>query len=39
MKGHAPAWDHQRFRDAAKDYIRNFLPISEIERRSRFPKV
>ncbi len=39
MKDHAPAWDYQPFRDAAKDYIRNTLPISEIERRSRFPRV
>ncbi len=31
------AWDYQPFVDATKAYIRNSLPIYEIEKRSRFP--
>lgn len=37
MRGAGVSWDYQPFVDASKAYIRNNLPIYEIERRSRFP--
>ncbi|ATB33335.1 choline-sulfatase [Melittangium boletus] len=37
MRGANVSWDHQPLVDASKAYIRNNLPIYEIERRSRFP--
>lgn len=37
MRASSVAWDYQPREDASKAYIRNNLPIYEIERRSRFP--
>ena len=36
-QGHA--WDYEPGEGAAESYIRNHLPIYEIEKRSRFPMV
>ena len=33
------AWDFQPFRDAAKTYVRNTLPLDDLEAMARFPKV
>jgi len=32
-------WDHNPAQDAAQDYIRNSLPIYELEKRGRFPSI
>ncbi|WP_438005088.1 choline-sulfatase [Sorangium sp. So ce321] len=37
MRASGVSWDYQPREDASKAYIRNNLPIYEIERRSRFP--
>lgn len=37
MRASSVSWDYQPIEDASKAYIRNNLPIYEIERRSRFP--
>ncbi|MEX2647718.1 MAG: choline-sulfatase, partial [Alphaproteobacteria bacterium] len=37
MKATGVAWDYQPLQDAASAYIRNTLPIYEIEKRSRYP--
>jgi choline-sulfatase len=37
MQQQGTAWDYEPRLDAARAYIRNNLPIYEIERRSRFP--
>ena len=37
MRDSGVSWDYQPVEDASKAYIRNNLPIYEIERRSRFP--
>lgn len=37
MRESGVSWDYQPITDASKAYIRNNLPIYEIERRSRFP--
>jgi choline-sulfatase len=37
MAGKHTAWDFQPFQDASKQYVRNHLDLSELERRARFP--
>lgn len=39
MRAQGLSWDYEPRRDAATSYIRNNLPIYEIEKRSRFPQV
>ena len=38
-KGEPTAWDFQPFRDAAKTYVRNTIPLDELEATARFPRV
>ena len=38
-QGEPTAWDFQPFRDAAKSYVRNTIPLDELEAMARFPKV
>jgi choline-sulfatase len=38
-KGEAHSWDFQPRRDAAKLYIRNTMPLDDIEAMARFPRV
>ena len=33
------AWDYAPFRDAKQEYIRNNMPIYQLEKKSRFPKI
>ena len=33
------AWDYAPFRDAKREYIRNNMPIYQLEKKSRFPKI
>jgi choline-sulfatase len=37
MKADGVTWDHQPIQDASNAYIRNTLPLFELERRARFP--
>ena len=37
--GEPTAWDFQPFRDASKSYVRNTIPLDELEARARFPRV
>ena len=39
MRAQGLSWDYEPRQDAATVYIRNSLPIYEIEKRSRFPRV
>jgi choline-sulfatase len=38
-KGETRAWDFQPHRDAAKSYVRNTIPLDDLEAMARFPKV
>ncbi len=38
-KGEAHAWDFQPYRDAARSYVRNTIPLDELEAMARFPRV
>ncbi len=38
-KGEAHSWDFQPRRDAAKLYVRNTMPLDDIEAMARFPRV
>jgi choline-sulfatase len=38
-QGEPKAWDFQPFKDAAKSYVRNTLPLDELEAMARFPRV
>jgi choline-sulfatase len=38
-KGQAHAWDFQPYRDAARLYVRNAIPLDDIEAMARFPPV
>ena len=38
-KGQTKAWDFQPFKDAAKSYVRNTLPLDDLEAMARFPRV
>ena len=31
-------WDFQPFRDAARSYVRNTIPLDDLEAMARFPK-
>ncbi|MFN2485999.1 MAG: choline-sulfatase [Acidimicrobiia bacterium] len=37
MAGDHTAWDHQPFRDASRQFMRNHLDLNEVERSRRFP--
>ena len=39
MRKQKLAWDHNPRGNAANEYIRNSMPIYELEKRARFPKV
>lgn len=39
MSKHNIAWDYYPSRDSSKEYVRNNMPIYELEKRARFPKV
>lgn len=36
-EGEHKAWDHQPFRDASRQYMRNHLDLNDVERSRRFP--
>jgi choline-sulfatase len=36
--GEPRAWDFQPMRDASKQYVRNTIPLDELEARARFPR-
>jgi choline-sulfatase len=38
-KGQTHAWDFQPFRDASRIYVRNTIPLDDLEAMSRFPPV
>ena len=38
-KGDTRAWDFQPFKDAAKSYVRNTIPLDDLEAMARFPRV
>ena len=38
-QGAPRSWDFQPFKDAAKSYMRNTIPLDELEAMSRFPRV
>jgi choline-sulfatase len=38
-RGELKSWDFQPFRDAAKSYVRNTIPLDELEAMARFPRV
>jgi len=33
------AWDYSPLRDAKREYIRNNMPVYQLEKRARFPQV
>jgi choline-sulfatase len=37
--GEARSWDFQPYRDASKQYVRNSIPLDDLEARARFPRV
>ena len=39
MHKHELAWDHHPIRDAKREYIRNNMPIYQLEKKGRFPQV
>lgn len=39
MREQAITWDYTPARDAAHDYVRNTMPIYQLEKRGRFPQV
>jgi choline-sulfatase len=38
-QGEPKAWDFQPFKDAAKSYVRNTIPLDDLEAMARFPRV
>ena len=38
-RGEPKAWDFQPFKDAAKSYVRNTIPLDDLEAMARFPRV
>ncbi len=38
-QGEPQAWDFQPFTDASKSYVRNTIPLDDLEARARFPRV
>jgi choline-sulfatase len=38
-KGEPRAWDFQPFNDAARQYVRNTIPLDDLEAMARFPRV
>ncbi len=38
-KGEPRAWDFQPFTDASRQYVRNTIPLDDLEAMARFPKV
>ena len=38
-KGQPKSWDFQPFKDAAKTYVRNTIPLDDLEAMARFPRV
>ncbi|MDE3177587.1 MAG: choline-sulfatase [Pseudomonadota bacterium] len=38
-QGEPKAWDFQPFKDAAKSYVRNTIPLDDLEASARFPRV
>lgn len=38
-QGEPKPWDFQPFRDASKSYVRNTIPLDELEAAARFPRV
>jgi choline-sulfatase len=38
-KGQPKAWDFQPFQDASKAYVRNTIPLDDLEAMARFPRV
>ena len=38
-KGEAHSWDFQPYRDAAQLYVRNTIPLDDLEAMARFPRV
>jgi choline-sulfatase len=38
-KGEVHSWDFQPRRDAAKLYVRNTMPLDDIEAMARFPRI
>jgi hypothetical protein len=39
LRGQGASWDYQPPATAGESYIRNTMPIGELERRARFPAV
>ena len=39
MREQAISWDYLPVDDAARSYVRNTMPIYELEKRARFPRV
>ena len=37
--GEAKAWDFQPYKDAARAYVRNTIPLDDLEAMARFPRV
>ena len=37
--GEPTSWDFQPFRDASKAYVRNTIPLDDLEATARFPRV
>jgi choline-sulfatase len=38
-KGEVHSWDFQPYRDAARSYVRNTIPLDDLEAMARFPRV
>ena len=39
MRGETKAWDFQPYKDASRAYVRNNIPLDELEAMARFPRV
>ena len=39
IQGEPKSWDFQPFADASKSYVRNTIPLDDLEARARFPRV
>ena len=38
-RGEPKSWDFQPFKDAARSYVRNTIPLDDLEAMARFPRV
>jgi choline-sulfatase len=38
-QGESRGWDFQPFKDATRQYVRNTLPLDDLEARARFPRI